>query len=109
MVMPVGILERLSVRCKRVADPEVNLEQLRRETESTRRKWWEEIEANREEYNSLPHERDKFLESNMALARLKLVLSFIDNGEKPPRHTFKREGTFPATLPWPCSEYIRTE
>ena len=91
MVMPVGILERLSVRCKRVADPEVNLEQLRRESESTRRKWWEEIEANREEYKSLPHERDKFLESNMALARLKLVLSFIDNGEKPPRHTFKRE------------------
>ena len=89
--MPIEVLERLGSRSKRIASPEVNLEQLRRESEATRKKWWEEIEANREEYNSLPYDRDKFLESNMALARLKLILSYIDNEEKPPQHSFTRE------------------
>lgn len=92
MQIPVEILERLNLRSKRVADPEVNLEQLRREDETTRRQWWNEIEANKREYNNLPYERDKFLESNMALARLKLVVSFIDNGETPPaQHGFREE------------------
>ncbi|RLC93785.1 MAG: hypothetical protein DRI39_04780 [Chloroflexi bacterium] len=92
MEIPVEILERLALRCKRVAEPEVNLEQLKRESQGERRKWWEEIEANRAEYRSLPYDRDKFLESNFALARLKLVASFADRGEPmPPDHGFRQE------------------
>jgi len=91
MQLPVETLERVSFRSKRVADPGVNLEQLRRESETTRREWWEEVEANKREYNNLPYDRGKFLESNMALARLKLVASFLDNGETPPSHHGFRE------------------
>ena len=92
MEMPVEVLERLSLRSKRIADPQINLEQLRRESIDTRRQWWEEIEANRREYNNLPYDRDKFLESNMALARLKLVASFQENEEPlPPNHGFRQE------------------
>ena len=89
--MPVEILEKLGARSKRIASPEVNLEQLKREDQSTRKQWWEDIKANKKEYDDLSYDRDKFFESNMALARLKLVLSFIDNGENPPEHSFKRE------------------
>ncbi len=92
MEIPIDILEKLIARSKRIASPEVNLEQLRRESESTRRAWWNEIEANKREYNNLPYDRDKFLESNMALARLKLVVSFLDKGESPPpEHAFRQE------------------
>lgn len=91
MQITVETLERLGSRSKRIASPEVNMEQLKRENESTRRHWWEEIEANKTEYDNLSCERDKFLESNMALARLKLVLSFTDSGQTSPKHTFRRE------------------
>jgi|GEM_PF-2217877 len=92
MKMPVETLERLSFRCKRIAALEMNLEQLRRESETTRREWWSEIEQNRGEYNTMQYEPDQFLESNFALARLKLVDSFVENGEAPPvGHGFRDE------------------
>lgn len=92
MEMPVEVLERLIIRAKRIADPEVNLEQLRRESPSLRKQWWEEIEANRAEYLSLPYERNRFLESTMALAKLKLVTAAVENGESPPPgHGFRPE------------------
>lgn len=94
MEMPVEVLERLGARGKRIADPEVNLEQLRRESEGMRRQWWDELERNRLEYSSLPFDRNKFLESNIALARLKLVVTFTDNGEPVPAgHGFRQEET----------------
>jgi len=92
MKMPVETLERLSFRCKRIAALEMNLEQLRRENETTRREWWAEVERDRSEYNTMQYEPDQFLESNLALARLKLVASFKDNGEAvPPGHGFRDE------------------
>lgn len=92
MKMPVEILEKLSFRCKRIAGLEMNLEQLRRENETTRMGWWKEIEQSRAEYNTLRYEPEPFLESNFALARLKLVASFVENGETPPpEHGFRDE------------------
>ena len=92
MKMPVETLERLSFRCKRIAALEMNLEQLRRESETSRREWWSEIEQNTAEYNTMQYEPDQFLESNFALARLKLVDSFVENGEPPPAgHGFRDE------------------
>jgi len=91
MQIPIEILERIGSRAKRVASPEVNLEQIRREDKSTRMEWWEELKANKKEYDDLSSDRDKFLESNMALARLKLILSFIDNKETPPEHSFRNQ------------------
>ncbi|MFC2000336.1 hypothetical protein ACFLXE_06220 [Chloroflexota bacterium] len=94
MKMPVETLERLSFRCKRIAALEMNLEQLRRESEITRREWWQEIDKNRSEYGTLQYDPDPFLESNFALARLKLVTSFQENGESPPPgHGFRQEET----------------
>ncbi len=92
MQIPVETLERLNSRCKRVADPGVNIEQLRRESESTRKGWWQESESIKAEYSGLPYDRDKFLESNIALARLKLVVAALENGEKPSdQHGFRQE------------------
>ncbi len=92
MEMPVEVLERLSHRCKRVAGPEVNLEQLRRVEQSTRREWWQEIKVCQAEYDTLHYDRDKFLEANIALARLKLVVSFLDKREAPPPdHGFSQQ------------------
>ncbi len=92
MQIPVETLERLNSRCKRIADPGVNIEQLRRESESTRKDWWKEIEAIKSEYSALPYDRDKFLESNIALAKLKLVVAALESGEKPPDgHGFRQE------------------
>jgi len=92
MKIPVETLERLSFRCKRIAALEMNLEQLRRESETNRREWWAEIEQNRGEYNTMQYEPDQFLESNFALARLKLVTSFVESGEAaPPGHGFRDE------------------
>jgi len=51
------------------------LEQLRRESESARRNRWHELETIKAEYDALPTDRDKFLESNIALAKLKGALS----------------------------------
>ena len=56
MTMPIEILERLSARSKRIASPDVNLEQLRRESESTRKEWWDEVGANKREYDNLPYD-----------------------------------------------------
>lgn len=90
MRMPTETLERLSSRCKRVAALSMNLEQLRRESETTRRQWWSEIEDNRKEYSNLQYDPDEFLESNFAMARLKLVASFLENREPPPaEHGFR--------------------
>jgi len=92
MKIPVETLERLSFRCKRIAALEMNLEQLRRENETNRREWWAEIEQNRSEYNTMQYEPDQLLESNFALARLKLAASFAENGEAaPPDHVFRNE------------------
>lgn len=90
MKIPTETLERLSSRCKRIAAPSLNLEQLRRESTSTRRQWWTEIEEQRKEYNTLQYDPDEFLESNFALARLKLIASFVENSETPPaEHGFR--------------------
>lgn len=92
MQIPAETLDRLSFRCKRVAAAEMNLEQLRREGEAVRREWWAEVEKDRAEYTSLRYDPDQFLESNFALARLKLAASFRENGElMPPGHGFRDE------------------
>lgn len=94
MKMGIGIedLERLNKLPKTVASPEMDLEKLKGTEEYIRRQWWDEIRRVEGEYltKCVPEgATNGFLEANVVMAKLKLVVSFLDNGERCPEHTFK--------------------
>ena len=90
--MPNEILGELMYPAKNTADPMMNLAQLEQETESLRKQWWDEIEEKKARADSSPYDRSKYLYSYFALARLKLVASFLHRGEAPPAsHGIRRE------------------
>ena len=63
----------------------MNLEQLKRKPESTRREWWNTLNAIEDECDSMTYERNKYLDASIAIAKLKLVAVFIDNDETVPQ------------------------
>jgi hypothetical protein len=94
MGMGIEDLERMNKLPKAIASPEMDLEQLRRLPEYRRRQWWDEILRIEEEYYGkyyLEGETNEFLESNIAMSKLKLVVSFLDDGERSPEHRFKED------------------
>ncbi|MCD6455741.1 MAG: hypothetical protein J7K81_02975, partial [Methanophagales archaeon] len=79
---------------KTVASPEMDLEKLKGTEEYIRRQWWDEIRRVEGEYltKCVPEgETNGFLEANVVMAKLKLVVSFSDNGERSPEHGFKED------------------
>lgn len=92
MEMPIEVLERLNTLPKVIASPEMGLAQLRRESEAVRRQHWDGIAAIEAEYGGLSYDRNKYLSSNVAISKLKLVTAFIDNGEAAPKgHGFTND------------------
>ncbi|MFC1978734.1 hypothetical protein ACFLVP_01985 [Chloroflexota bacterium] len=92
MEIPLDILERLSSRPKMIADPKMNLEQLRRKPESTRRDWWNTLNAVEAECDAMTYERNKYLDASVSIAKLKLISVFKDKDELvPPDHGFTDE------------------
>ena len=94
MKMGMGIddLERLNKLPKTIASPEMDLEKLKGTEEYIRRQWWDEIRRVEGEYltKCVPEgATNGFLEANVVMAKLKLVVSFLDNGERSPEHGFK--------------------
>ncbi|MEA2074809.1 MAG: hypothetical protein U9O85_03630 [Euryarchaeota archaeon] len=94
--MGLGIedLERMNKLPKAIASPEMDLEQLKRLPEYRRRQWWDEVLRIEEEYYGrfyLEGGTNEFLEANIAMAKLKLVVPFLDNGERSPEHGFKED------------------
>ena len=94
--MGIGIedLERLNKLPRTIASLEMDLEKLKGTEEYIRRQWWDEIRRVEGEYLTkfVPEgETNEFLEANIAMAKLKLVVSFLDNGERSPEHVFKDE------------------
>jgi hypothetical protein len=94
--MKIGIvdLERLNKLPKTIASPEMDIEQLKRMDEYIRKQWWDEVRRIEGEYRSkyVPEgERNEYLEANISMAELKLVVSFQDNGEHCPEHKFKED------------------
>ena len=94
--MGIGIedLERLNRLPKTIASPEMDLEKLRRLPEYRRRQWWDEISRVEEEYYGkyyLEGNTNEYLEANIAMSKLKLVVSFLDDGERSPEHSFKED------------------
>jgi len=92
MEMPLELLEKLSSRPKMIADPKMNLEQLRRKPEDTRRDWWNTLNAVEAECDSMTYERNKYLDASVAIAKLKLIAVFKDKDELVPQdHSFTEE------------------
>ena len=92
MGMGIEDLERLNKLPKTVASPEMDLEKLKGTEEYIRRQWWDEIRRVEGEYltKCVPEgATNGFLEANVVMAKLKLVVSFLDNGERSPEHGFK--------------------
>ena len=99
MEMRIEDLERLNKLPKMIASPGddskksgMDLEKLRRIDEHIRRQWWDEVRRAEAEYfkKYVPEgETNKFLEANISMSKLKLVVSFLDNGEQCPEHKFK--------------------
>jgi hypothetical protein len=92
--MKIGIedLERLNALPKEISKPDMDLEKLKRLPEYRRRQWWDELLRVEEEYYGqyyLEGATNEYLEANIAMSKLKLVVSFIDNGEQGPVHSFK--------------------
>jgi|APSaa5957512622_1039677.scaffolds.fasta_scaffold40889_2 hypothetical protein len=92
--MPIEVLERLNSRPKMIADPKTTLEQLRRKQEPPRKQWWNELLAIEKEYDSLAYQRNKFLDADIAIAKLKLAVTFVDNGESLPQECFFSEDAY---------------
>lgn len=89
MGMGIEDLERMNKLPKAIASPEMDLEQLKRLPEYRRRQWWDEISRIEEEYYGrfyLEGGTNEFLEANIAMAKLKSVVPFLDNGERSPEH-----------------------
>jgi len=92
MEIPLDLLESMSSRPKMIADPKMNLEQLRRKPESTRRDWWDTLNAVEAECDSMTYERNKYLDASVAIAKLKLISVFKNNNELVPQdHSFTDE------------------
>lgn len=94
MGMGIDDLERMNKLPKAIASPEMDLEQLKRLPEYRRRQWWDEVLRIEEEYYGrfyLEGGTNEFLEANIAMAKLKLVVSFLDDGERSPEHGFKED------------------
>ncbi|MDI6885566.1 MAG: hypothetical protein QMD22_04315 [archaeon] len=96
MKMGLGIedLERLNKLPREISKPDMDLEQLKRLPEYRRRQWWDEILRIEGEYYGkyyLEGKTNEYLEANIVMAKLKLVVSFLDNGERSPEHLFKED------------------
>ena len=94
MGMGIEDLERLNKLPKTIASPEMDLEKLKRMKEYIRKQWWDEIERIEGEYQSKfirEGTTNEFLEANLSMAKLKLVVSFLDNGERNPEHGFSED------------------
>jgi hypothetical protein len=83
----IGIedLERLNALPKTIASPEMDLEKLRRIPEYQRRQWWDKILGVEAEYHGkfcVAGATNEYLDANIAMSKLKLVVSFLDNGEQ---------------------------
>lgn len=94
MGMEIGDLERLNKLPKTIASPDMDLEKLKRMPEYRRRQWWDEVLRVEEEYYGkyyLEGKTNEYLEANIAMSKLKLVISFLDNGERSPEHSFKED------------------
>ena len=95
--MGIGIedLERMNKLPRTIASPEMDLEKLKRLPEYRRRQWWDEISRVEEKYYGkyyLEGDTNEYLEANIAMSKLKLVVSFSDNGDRcPPEHSFKED------------------
>jgi len=92
MGMGIEDLERLNKLPKAIASPEMDLEKLKETEEYIRRQWWDEIRRVEGEYltKCVPEgATNGFLEANIVMSKLKLVVSFLDNGERSPEHGFK--------------------
>ncbi|MCD6456194.1 MAG: hypothetical protein J7K81_05330 [Methanophagales archaeon] len=85
-------MERLNKLPKTIASPEMDLEKLKGTEEYIRRQWWDEIRRVEGEYltKCVPEgATNGFLEANVVMSKLKLVVSFLDNRERSPEHGFK--------------------
>jgi len=94
MKMGIEDLERMNKLPKAIASLEMDLEQLKRLPEYRRRQWWDEVLRIEEEYYGryyLEGDTNEFLEANIVMAKLKLVVPFLDNGERCPEHSFKED------------------
>jgi len=92
MGMGIEDLERLNKLPRTIASPDMDLEKLRRLPEYRRRQWWDEVSRVVDEYYGryyIDGETNEYLEANIAMSKLKLVVSFLDNGERSPEHGFK--------------------
>ena len=92
--MEIGDLERLNRLPKTITSPELGLEQLKRLPEHRRRQWWDELARIEEEYYGQYYPAgatNEFLEANIVMAKLKLIISFLDNGERCPAHSFTED------------------
>ena len=92
MGMGIEDLERLNKLPRTIASPDMDLEKLRRLPEYRRRQWWDEVSRVEDEYYGryyIDGETNEYLEANIAMSKLKLVVSFLDNGERSPEHGFK--------------------
>ena len=92
--MDIDVLERLNKLPKTIASPEMDLERLKGIAEYIRKQWWDKISRDEAEYLTRfvsEGETNGFLEANIAMAKLKLVVSFLDNSEGIPEHKFKDE------------------
>lgn len=94
--MGIGIedLERLNALPKEISKPDMDLEKLKRLPEYRRRQWWDELLRVEEEYYGkyyLGGETNEYLEANIAMSKLKLIVSFSDKGEQCPVHSFKED------------------
>ncbi|NQE45037.1 Chromosome partition protein Smc [ANME-1 cluster archaeon GoMg2] len=92
--MRIEDLERLNALPKTIASPDMDLEKLRRLQEYRRRQWWDEVLRIEEEYYGkyyLEGETNGYLDANIAMAKLKLVVSFLDTGEQSPEHSFTED------------------
>jgi len=92
MGLRIEDLERLNKLPRTIASPDMDLEKLRRIDEHIRRQWWDEVRRVEAEYfkKYVPEgETSEYLEANISMSKLKLVVSFLDNGEQCPEHKFK--------------------
>lgn len=81
MGMEIGDLERMNKLPREIASVDLKMLEKRHE----RSQWWDEIKGIEGEYyrKFFPKgERNEYLEANIAMAKLKLVVSFLDNEER---------------------------
>jgi len=81
----IEVLERLSACPKMIADPKMDLVQLERIKQNTIIQWWNEITKNEEEYymNYLLMEGGEDLKAYIQMAKLKLVVAYMDTNDTP--------------------------